>query len=72
MFMKKSKALMAVLLLSMAGLAFSGYMSYNEIVGGTCATGGCSSLMGIPTCVYGFVMYLLIFAVALKGVMSRD
>ena len=70
--MKKSKALAAAALLSLAGILFSGYLSYSEVLGGTCAAGGCSSLLGLPTCIYGFVLYLLIFLVSLRGAMAKE
>ena len=54
--------------LSIAGMLFSGYLSYTELTAKVCALdGGCSMLGGIPTCVYGFVMYAAIFIISLLG-----
>lgn len=68
--MDKLLALRIIFFISIAGLLFSGYLSYMELF----AEGGCSdaivscgtkdfSLLGLPACVYGFVMYLLIFSI---------
>jgi len=71
--MKKETALKAILLISVAGMLFSGYLSYSELFLGVCAVGkGCSLLLGIPSCVYGFVMYLIIFIIALLGLRSKS
>jgi uncharacterized membrane protein len=70
--MDKSTSLKIVLALSVAGMLFSGYLSYGELVEKTCPLGGgCSSLMGLPTCVYGFVTYLAVFVVSLMGLRSK-
>jgi len=70
--MDKTSSLKIVLALSVAGMLFSGYLSYGELVQNTCAAGGgCSSLLGMPTCVYGFVMYLAVFFVSLLGLRSK-
>ncbi|MBU3896984.1 MAG: hypothetical protein KJ697_03585 [Nanoarchaeota archaeon] len=69
--MNKQKALIITTLISLVGVLFSGYMSYTELIGGTCAGGGCSILLGLPTCVYGLVMYIIVFVVSATGVMSK-
>lgn len=65
--MESKKALSIVLWISVLGMLFSGYLSFTELTAGVCAVGGCSLLGGIPTCVYGFVMYLVIFVICLLG-----
>jgi uncharacterized membrane protein len=70
--MDKSTSLKVILVISVAGLLFSGYLSYGELVQKECPLGGgCSSLLGVPTCLYGFVMYLLIFVLSLMGLRSK-
>lgn len=65
-------ALTLVLLISLGGMAFSGYLSYGELFQGSCpVSGGCSNVLGMPACVYGFVMYLLIFIVSLLGLREK-
>jgi hypothetical protein len=74
--MKKSSALLTVFIISIAGLLFSGYLSYTELFAGFCGAsklgmGGCTNVLQIPACVYGFVMYLTIFIVSLVGLSSK-
>lgn len=70
--MRKQSILTVIFVLSIAGLLFSGYLSYSELFKKTCALGSCISVSGIPACVYGFFMYLIIFILALIGLRSRD
>ena len=64
-------ALKAILVLSIAGMLFSGYLSYYELFKKACPIGGCSSLLGLPACVYGFAMYIAVFAISLLGLKGR-
>lgn len=70
--MKKQTALKAVLIISIAGLLFSGYLSYSEIFKRFCALGTCSAVVGVPACVYGFAMYLVLFIVSIVGLRSKN
>jgi len=70
--MTKKIALGIILLISVAGLLFSGYLSYGELVQKACPIGGCSNVLGAPACVYGFVMYLIVFIVSLFGLKSKE
>jgi len=70
--MKTLTALNSVLWLSVAGILFSGYLSYTELFAGFCGAaqlgmGSCSNVLSIPACVYGFVMYAAIFIICLLG-----
>jgi len=69
--MSKDLALKIILGISIAGILFSGYLSYGELLGQTCPTGGCSTLGGVPVCVYGFVMYALVFVISLLGIKAK-
>ena len=69
--MEKETALRIILGISVAGMLFSGYLSYTELFRKVCALGGCSLLGGIPVCVYGFFMYLLVFIVSTLGLLSK-
>jgi uncharacterized membrane protein len=69
--MKKEGALKAILVISLAGMLFSGYLSYTEIFRGVCSMGTCSSVASIPACVYGFVMYLVVFVISLLGLKGK-
>lgn len=71
--MKKTTALKTIMIISIAGMLFSGYLSYTELFRGTCAIGGgCSTLGGLPTCVYGFVMYLIVFIITIAGIKGKE
>jgi uncharacterized membrane protein len=64
--MKKEIALKVIFWISLAGILFSGYLSYSELFLGVCVLGeGCSFVLGLPSCVYGFAMYLIIFIISL-------
>lgn len=74
--MKKDNALKIILIISIAGMLFSGYLSYTEIFAGFCGAsylgmGSCSNVFRIPACVYGLVMYLFIFVISLIGLKSE-
>ena len=74
--MDKKRALKIILWISIAGLLFSGYLSYGEIFLKVCTAsalglGTCSNVIGIPACVYGFFMYLIIFIISILGLRSK-
>ena len=68
--MKQETSLKIILIISIVGMLFSGYLSYSELVKQFCAIGGCSTVGGIPACVYGFVMYLVVFVISFLGLKS--
>jgi uncharacterized membrane protein len=58
-----------IFLLGVAGVLFSGYLTYRELFATpaevTCTPlGAPGSALGAPPCVYGFVMYLVIATLA--------
>lgn len=66
------RALLIILALGLAGLIFSGVLSYREVfvnpAGPTCPTvGRPGTVLGHPACVYGFFMYLGVVGVAAAG-----
>lgn len=74
--MRKEGALKIILGVSIAGMLFSGYLSYTELFAGFCGAsklgmGSCTSVLQIPACVYGFFMYLVVFVVALAGLKGK-
>jgi hypothetical protein len=70
--MNSKSVLKIIALISGFGLLFSGYLSYSEIFAQTCAIGGCTNIMSIPACVYGFVMYSIIFVLTIVGLKSKQ
>ena len=70
--MNKNTALKIILVISLGGMLFSGYLSYGELIQKICPLGGgCSNLFGLPTCVYGFVMYTLILLTSILGLKAK-
>lgn len=69
--MKKDTALKVIYWLSLLGILFSGYLSYSEIVNGICVLGSCSIVAGLPACVYGFVMFVVIFVISVLGIRAK-
>ncbi len=74
--MEKKTALKTILIISIAGMLFSGYLSYTELFAGFCGAstlglGSCTNVLQIPACVYGFFMYLVVFVVSLLGLRSK-
>ncbi len=71
--MNPKLSLKIVLGLSIAGMLFSGYLSYSELFAKSCALGGgCTAVSGVPACVYGFAMYAVVFVVALLGLLRKE
>jgi len=66
--------LITIFIISIAGVLFSGYMSFKEIFRRSCLIQkkqDCESkIAGIPVCVYGLIMYLVIFIIALIGILK--
>jgi uncharacterized membrane protein len=74
--MKSTLALKIILGISVAGMLFSGYLSYTELFAGYCGAaklgmGSCTNVFQIPACVYGFVMYLVVFLISLLGLKTK-
>ena len=68
-----------ILIFSIIGLLFSGYLSYYNIFVGGCSEtiiscGGPDQVLifGLPTCVFGFFMYLTVFTFSLIGLMLEN
>ncbi len=74
--MKKRVALRIILCIAIAGMLFSGYLSYTELFAGFCGAaklgmGTCTTVAQIPACVYGFFMYLAVLIVAILGLREK-
>ena len=65
------RALQIILGLAILGVGFSGTLTYREFCGsaatGCTVAGGAGTLFGLPVCVYGLIMYLLIALIAAAG-----
>jgi len=73
--MKKQTALKTLFGISLAGVLFSGYLSYTEIFQQVCGLGvleTCGTkVFPLPSCVYGLVMYLAGLIIAVLGLKSQ-
>jgi len=76
--MSSKTSLKIILILSIAGLLFSGYLSYYELfVPGGCAETIVScgqkniTIASLPACVYGFFMYFLVFIFSILGLKNK-
>jgi hypothetical protein len=67
--MKQVTALRTILIIGIAGLLFSGYLSAKEIFWecSSCSLASADGIFGTPVCVIGFFMYLLVVGVAVLG-----
>ena len=68
--------LKSILGISIAGLLFSGYLSYTELFANFCGAaklglGSCTNVFQIPACVYGFFMYLAVFILSILGLKGK-
>jgi hypothetical protein len=75
--MTMRRALQAILAVAVIGLVFSGVLSYRELLGagavtGCPAPGAPGTVFGLPACVYGFFMYLIVGGLAIAGLRARQ
>ena len=75
--MKSKTSLKVILIIAIAGLCFSGYLSYTELFAGFCGAsslglGACTNVASIPACVYGFFMYLIILIFVILGLKNKE
>lgn len=73
--MDKDGYLKVIILFSVFGMLFSGYLSFGELFPGTSTGFGCAvastKIFGLPTCVYGFLMYLVVGILAYLALQSK-
>lgn len=75
--MRRRSSLITILVIAIAGIIFSGYLSYYSLF-----TDGCSEaiiscggaepveIFGLPTCVYGFFMYLVVIILSIMALVK--
>lgn len=65
MNLTRSKSFFAIACLAGGGTLFAGYLTFFNAFTGKCALGeACPYVLGLPACVYGFVVFLALTAVA--------
>ncbi|HYL22171.1 MAG TPA: hypothetical protein VEU74_10450 [Gemmatimonadales bacterium] len=67
--MSAKRALWAILIVSLCGVAFSGFLTYRELFQGAagCSAVAPGTILGYPPCIYGFFMYLVVATLAVGG-----
>ena len=61
-----TKTSILLLALTIFGMGFSGYLSYGVLSANTCPlNGGCTRVLGYPSCLYGFTMYTIMMILVL-------
>lgn len=76
--MKKNKIFLVLIILSICGMVFSGYLSYYELFTGDCTQAIIScgkkgfNLLNLPACVYGFIMYFIVFIFSIWGYRTKE
>jgi uncharacterized membrane protein len=81
--MKSTNHYRIILILGILGLLLSGYLSYWNLFAPSCSQGplnwlvSCGGptkvlLLGLPTCVYGFAMFLTVTILAIAGLSGRN
>jgi hypothetical protein len=62
-FTKTSIVLLALIVF---GMGFSGYLTASVLLSSTCPlNGGCTLVLGYPSCMYGFAMYTIMLMILL-------
>jgi len=69
--MDNKKYFKTIFIASLIGVLFSGYLSYVELTSKICSLGGCTNLFGMPACVFGFVLFLVMLVISFIG-MKKD
>jgi len=77
--MRHKTASIIVLIVALGGMIFSGYLSYTNLWGSGCdealiKCGGAKTveIFGLPTCVYGFFMFLIEAVLAAVTLTKQD
>lgn len=76
--MTKELSLKIIAVMSFVGILFSGYLSYMELFAGGCSQAIVScgtkniTIASLPACVYGFIMYGIVFVVSILGLRSKN
>lgn len=75
--MRRKASLITILIIAIAGIIFSGYLTYHTMFAEGCSEAiiSCGSepieIFGLPTCVYGFFMYLILIILSITAIV-RD
>ncbi len=68
----KNKSLFWTGVVSLIGILFSGFLSYKELImEASCSFGQCTTIGTMPACVYGLVVFLIIFVISVLGLFKK-
>jgi hypothetical protein len=71
--MNKRNMLLTAMYLSIAGVLFAGYLTLNKLVRNVCSFGEtCPFLWGYPACLYGLILFLILFLTILTLLLKDD
>jgi len=68
---KKNKYLKIIFTFSLIGTLFAGYLTVSKLLGACAIKEGCPYFLGLPSCMYGLVMYIIIL-VASSLILFKD
>ncbi|MCK9568351.1 hypothetical protein M0R72_05360 [Candidatus Pacearchaeota archaeon] len=64
-----------IFIISICGVLFSGFLSYRTLFSKSCSLKnrncGETKILGIPVCIYGLIMYLIILTISLLGILNN-
>lgn len=72
--MTRKMSLLAILVVGLAGVIFSGVLTYRDVVAqsATCLpVGQAGTIFGYPPCIYGLAMYAVLVVIAIQGLVSK-
>jgi uncharacterized membrane protein len=70
--MERTKYLRIMFVLAVMGFLFSGYLTFSRLLLQTCPLNEpCAIFLGLPTCVYGFVMFTLMLIFSAIGAFHK-
>jgi hypothetical protein len=73
--MAMNNYLLAIFIISIGGILFSGYLSYRELFWKSCPLKEKScglKIAKLPVCIYGLIMYIAIFVISLLGILKNN
>ena len=67
-----NKSMKIIFYISLLGIIFSAYTSIKEIIYPSCLNGVCNYSLLMPTCVYGLIMYIIIFVSSILALKNKN
>jgi uncharacterized membrane protein len=62
----------AIFIIALVGMLFSGFLTVQKLFSGTCSLKeGCAYLFGLPTCLYGLIMFAAIALISFLVIIKK-